>query len=208
MQFMSKKPAALLSALVADGMPRVSAARSILIGLIGRGIGPSRSPIMHEREGARLGMDYSYRLIDFDRLGLEDSTLGEIVASAEQLGFSGLNVTHPFKQSVLPFLTDLSPEASAIGAVNTIVLADGRGTGHNTDSWGFAESFRADMGGCSLADVLQFGAGGAGAAVAYALLELGAELHALRDKTAAEDMYGATVTTDDVERIIARIENL
>ena len=178
---MSKKPAALLSALVADGMPRADAARSILIGLIGRGIGPSRSPIMHEREGARLGMEYSYRLIDFDRLGLEDSALGEIVAAAGQLGFSGLNVTHPFKQSVLPFLTDLSPEASAIGAVNTIVLADGRRTGHNTDSWGFAESFRADMGGCSLADVLQFGAGGAGAAVAHALLELGAERLAVFD---------------------------
>lgn len=184
---MSKKPAALLSALVAGGSPadRVSAARAILIGLIGRGIGPSRSPIMHEREGARLGMDYSYRLIDFDRLGLEDSALGEIVAAAEQLGFSGLNVTHPFKQSVIPFLTDLSPEASAIGAVNTIVFADGLRTGHNTDSWGFAESFRADMGGCGLADVLQFGAGGAGAAVAYAQLELGAERLAIFDTSVA-----------------------
>ena len=184
---MSKKPATLLSALVADGSPvaRTSAARSVLIGLIGRGIGPSRSPIMHEREGARLGMAYSYRLIDFDRLGIEDAALGEIVAAAEQLGFSGLNVTHPFKQSVVPFLTDLSPEASAIGAVNTIVFADGRKTGHNTDSWGFAESFRADMGGCSLADVLQFGAGGAGAAVAYALLELGTERLAIVDTLAA-----------------------
>jgi shikimate dehydrogenase len=189
---MSKKPATLLSALVADGLPvsrasaaHTKAARSVLIGLIGRGIGPSRSPIMHEREGARLGMDYGYRLIDFDRLGLEDSALGEIVAAAEQLGFSGLNVTHPFKQSVVPFLTDLSPEAAAIGAVNTIVFAAGRRTGHNTDSWGFAESFRRDMAGCSLAAVLQFGAGGAGAAVAYALLELGAERLAIVDTSAA-----------------------
>src|SRR6185436_3716689 len=132
LQSTSKKPATLLSALVADGSPvaRAGAARSVLIGLIGRGIGPSRSPIMHEREGARLGMGYSYRLIDFDRLGIEDAALGEIVAAAEQLGFSGLNVTHPFKQSVIPFLTDLSSEASAIGAVNTIVFADGRKTGH------------------------------------------------------------------------------
>jgi len=184
---MSKTPATLLSALVADGSPvaRTGAARSVLIGLIGRGIGPSRSPIMHEREGARLGMDYSYRLIDFDRLGIEDTALGEIVAAAEQLGFFGLNVTHPFKQSVIPFLTDLSSEASAIGAVNTIVFANGRRTGHNTDSWGFAESFRAEMHGCSLADVLQFGAGGAGAAVAYALLELGAERLAIVDTSAA-----------------------
>ena len=185
---MSNKPAVLLSALVADGSPvaRTSAARSILIGLVGRGIGPSRSPIMHEREGARLGMDYSYRLIDFDRLGLEDSALGEIVAAAEQLGFAGLNVTHPFKQSVVPFLTDLSPEAAAIGAVNTVVFADGRRTGHNTDCWGFAESFRAEHGRLQPRPTsLQFGAGGAGAAVAYALLELGAGDLAIFDTSIA-----------------------
>jgi shikimate dehydrogenase len=183
LQSTSRKPASLLTDLVSAGSPAAGggAGRSVLIGLIGRGIGASRSPIMHQREGARLGMRYAYRLIDFDQLGLADGALEEIIASAEDLGFSGLNVTHPFKQSVVPLLTDLSPEASAIGAVNTIVFRDGRRIGHNTDSWGFAESFRAGMGGCSLADVLQFGAGGAGAAVAYALLELGAERLAVFD---------------------------
>lgn len=140
---------------------------------------------MHQREGARLGMDYSYRLIDFDRLELADGALEEVMAAAEELGFSGLNVTHPFKQSVVRLLTDLSPVASAIGAVNTVVFKDGRRTGYNTDSWGFAESFRESMKGCSLAEVLQFGAGGAGAAVAHALLELGAGRLALFDISAA-----------------------
>lgn len=154
----------------------------VTIGLLGRGIGSSRSPIMHEREGARLGLDYAYHLIDFDQLGLEDGELAGVIESAEALGFSGLNVTHPFKQSVLPLLTDLSPEAAAIGAVNTIVLRDGQRTGHNTDSWGFAESFREGMQGCSLGHVLQLGAGGAGAAVAYALLELGTERLSIFDK--------------------------
>ena len=127
-------------------------------------------------------MDYVYRLIDFDQLGLEDAALDDIIASAEELGFSGLNVTHPFKQSVIPFLTDLSPEASAIGAVNTVVFRHGRRIGHNTDSWGFAESFRESMSDCHLGNVLQFGAGGAGAAVAHALLELGVEDLAVFDK--------------------------
>ena len=140
---------------------------------------------MHEREGARLGLDYAYRLVDFDQLGLDDAELGAVIESAEELGFSGLNVTHPFKQGVIASLTDLSPEAAAIGAVNTIVLRDGRRIGHNTDSWGFAESFRDGMQGCSLAHVLQFGAGGAGAAVAYALLELGVERLTLLDMDAA-----------------------
>jgi shikimate dehydrogenase len=183
----SKAPASLLSDLVA-AEPRdrsEGAGRAVSVGLVGRGIGASRSPAMHQREGARLGMRYAYTLIDLDRLGLEDSALAEVVAAAEELGFAGLNVTHPFKQSVIPFLTDLSPEASAIGAVNTVVFKDGRRTGHNTDSWGFAESFREGMSGCSLANVLQFGAGGAGAAVAHALLDLGVERLAVHDTAPA-----------------------
>ncbi len=182
MHIISKKPENLLSALIPAGLSAGKGdGRSVLIGLVGRGIGSSRSPIMHQREGARLAIDYIYRLIDFDQLGLDDGALSDIIAAAEQLGFSGLNVTHPFKQSVVSFLTDLSPEASAIGAVNTVVFRDGRRAGHNTDSWGFAESFRESMSGCSLADVLQLGAGGAGAAVAHALLELGVERLAVFD---------------------------
>lgn len=146
---------------------------TVLIGLVGRAIQSSRSPIMHEREGARLGMRYGYILIDFDDLGLADEDLGEVLDAAEALGFAGLNVTHPLKQSVIPHLVRLAPDASAIGAVNTVVLRNGVRSGHNTDCWGFAESFRDGMAGCPLGRVVQFGAGGAGAAVAHALMELG-----------------------------------
>lgn len=149
--------------------------RSVTVGLLGRGIQSSRSPIMHEREGARLGIRYRYVLIDFDKLDLPDSMLGDIVSAAERLGFAGLNVTHPFKQEVIAHLTKLAEGAEAIGAVNTVVFTGGKRIGHNTDSDGFAESFRDDMAGCSLARVLQLGAGGAGMAVAHALLTLGAE---------------------------------
>ena len=139
---------------------------------------------MHEREGARLGLDYAYRLVDFDQLGLDDAALGTVIAAAEDLGFSGFNVTHPFKQSVVPLVTELSTTAAAIGAVNTVVFKDGRRGGHNTDSWGFAESFRENMSGCRLDHVLQLGAGGAGAAVAHALLDLGTAHLALVDTAA------------------------
>ena len=147
--------------------------RSILVGLIGRGIGRSRSPHMHRLEGERLGMTYSYELIDFDTLGLSDASLGDVVATAAAAGFAGLNITHPFKQAVLPHLTMLSPEASAIGAVNTIVFDGERSIGHNTDAWGFGESLRLGLPDAQLDTVIQFGAGGGGAAVAYALLERG-----------------------------------
>jgi shikimate dehydrogenase len=163
---------AMLRSLAAARAP---AGDAVLIGLIGRGIQSSRSPMMHEREAARLGIPYAYILLDFDRLGLADDGLAGILEAARRVGFRGLNVTHPFKQAVIPHLDGLAPEAAAIGAVNTILFSEGRATGHNTDSWGFAQSFREGMRGAALGRVVQLGAGGAGAAVAHALAELGVE---------------------------------
>jgi shikimate dehydrogenase len=84
-------------------------------------------------------------------------------------------VTHPFKQSIIAELDELSGEAADIGAVNTVVFRAGEAVGHNTDCWGFAESFRRDMQGAKLGSVLLLGAGGAGKAVARALADLGAD---------------------------------
>ena len=163
-------------------------AKNVLIGLAGRGIQLSRTPGMHEREARRQGIGYSYLLLDFDRLGLPDEAIGDVIAAAGRAGFRGLNVTHPFKQSVIPALDRLSPEAAAIGAVNTVVFGVDGTQGHNTDSWGFAESFREGMAGAKLDTVAMFGAGGAGAAVAYALMELGVTDLAIVDSDGARAM--------------------
>ena len=160
--------------------------KRVVVGLAGRGIQSSRSPAMHELEARRLGIPYSYLLLDFDQLGLADAAIGEVVAAAQAVGFQGLNVTHPFKQSVIAVLDNLSPEARAIGAVNTVVFAEGKREGHNTDSWGFAESFRERMAGAPTDKVAMFGAGGAGAAVAHALMELGVEHVTIVDSDAAK----------------------
>lgn len=168
--------AAYIAQLIAAKKPAgESRINPVTIGLLGRGIQSSRTPIMHEREGARLGMPYTYVLLDFDTMNLADAALGEVLDAAEHLGFAGLNVTHPFKQSVIPHLTELAADAKAIGAVNTVVLRKGSRAGHNTDCWGFQQSFHDGMTGCPLRRVTQFGAGGAGAAVGYALLGLGVE---------------------------------
>lgn len=148
-------------------------APGILVGLVGCGIGQSRSPAMHELEGARLGLRYQYKLLDFDRLGLGVDDLPEVIVGAERLGYAGLNVTHPFKERVLASLDELSEDATAIGAVNTVVFSDGQRQGFNTDCWGFQESFRRGLPGAALDNVMQLGAGGAGMAVARALLQLG-----------------------------------
>ncbi len=147
---------------------------SVLVGLVGSGIQASRTPSLHEREGADQGLRYIYKLIDLEALGLDAGALPELLTAAQRFGFAGLNITHPCKQAVISLLDEMSPDAEALGAVNTIVLKDGRRFGHNTGWWGFAESFRRELPDVRIDRVVQFGAGGAGAAVAHALLTLGA----------------------------------
>ncbi|MDP9530022.1 shikimate dehydrogenase [Pseudomonas protegens] len=147
----------------------------VLAGLIGAGIQASRTPALHEHEGDAQNLRYLYRLIDLDQLGLDSSALPDLLQAAERMNFTGLNITFPCKQSILPLLDELSPEARGIGAVNTVVLKDGKRVGHNTDCLGFAEGFRRGLPEVARRRVVQMGAGGAGAAVAHALLSEGVE---------------------------------
>ncbi|WP_369231756.1 shikimate dehydrogenase [Streptomyces sp. R21] len=147
---------------------------SYLVGLVGSGIGPSLSPALHEREADRQGLRYVYRLIDIDTLGVGPEAVGDLVRAARDLGFDGLNITHPCKQLVIGHLDELAPGAEALGAVNTVVFEGGRAVGHNTDVTGFAASFARGLPDAPLERVVQLGAGGAGAAVAHATLTLGA----------------------------------
>lgn len=149
---------------------------NILIGLIGAGIQASRSPALHEVEGRLQGLSYQYRLIDLETLGLTAAALPELLTAARRFGCAGCNITHPCKQAVIPLLDDLSADARAIGAVNTVVFGpDGKTTGHNTDWSGFYESFDRELSDAPRVLVVQLGAGGAGSAVAHALLTAGVE---------------------------------
>lgn len=156
-------------------------ARTVLVGLIGEGIQASRSPHLHEVEGRAQGLRYFYQLIDLNVLGKGPDALPELLAAAQVMGFAGCNITHPCKQAVIPHLDELSPDAAAMGAVNTVVFKDGKRIGHNTDWWGFAENFRRGLPGVPLQRAVQLGAGGAGAAVAHAALTLGVEQLAILD---------------------------
>lgn len=167
---------------------------SVLLGLIGAGIQASLSPAMHEREGAEQSLRLVYRLIDLERLGLGPEALDDLLTAAERMGFAGVNVTYPCKQAVVPLLHGLSDDARALGAVNTVVLRDGRRVGHNTDCSGFAEGFRRGLPDAPRARVVQLGAGGAGAAVAHALLAEGAGQLAIADsETARADTLAAAL---------------
>ena len=146
---------------------------SYLVGLVGDGVLPSLTPPMHEREGDVQGLRYLYRPIDLREIGLPAESVGDLLRSARTLGFNGLNVTHPCKQLVLEHLDEVAPDARRLGAVNTVVIQDGRFVGHNTDFSGFATALATGLPGAKLDRVVQLGAGGAGSAVAYALLSAG-----------------------------------
>jgi shikimate dehydrogenase len=178
---------------------------SYLIGLVGTGIQGSLTPAMHMREGEAQGLRYLYRLIDLTALGLGVAALPDLLTAAERMGFNGLNVTHPCKQLVLPLLHELSDDARAIGAVNTVVLKDGKRIGHNTDASGFAAAFSRGLPDVRLDRVVQFGAGGAGCAVANAALGLGVGHLTLvdTDVSRAADLAGTLCARFGAGRAVA-----
>ena len=160
--------------------------RKLLVGLIGAGIARSLTPAMQEEEARHHGLRLHYQLIDLDRAREGADALPSLLASARTMGFAGLNITFPCKQAVMPLLDGLSDEARAMGAVNSVVFgADGRSVGHNTDGSGWAWGFKRALPNARLDRVVLLGAGGAGSAIAHALLRLETGRLAIVDSDAA-----------------------
>ena len=139
--------------------------------LIGEGIAGSLTPSMHEAEAEAQGFAYHYARFDTALEPFDGLTLPQLLELAESEGFAGVNVTHPFKTDVANLLDDLSDTAGALGAVNTVIFEDGRRIGHNTDYMGFLNAFNSGLGDAQRERVLLCGAGGAGSAVALALVD-------------------------------------
>lgn len=153
---------------------------SYRVGLIGLGLDLSLSPVLHEAETAALGLDYRYEIFDGDR---DDAyaDVGAVLEAVRRDGYRGVNITHPFKQTAIHHVDEMSDDAWVLGAVNTVVFDGGRSIGHNTDWYGFAHSIERNLGSVPRRTVVQFGAGGAGVAVAHALLRSGVERLVLLD---------------------------
>ena len=148
--------------------------RRILVGLIGRNIQGSLSPALFADAFAAAGIDGYYHLLDADRL--PGRRLPQLFEAIKAAGFAGANITYPFKQDIIALLDAVDPEAAQVGAINTVAIApDGRTTGYNFDRHGWRNSFAESLGADSArgATVVQVGAGGAGRAVAFALMDLG-----------------------------------
>lgn len=150
-----------------------SAAGMIKTGLIGCSIQASGSPAMHMTEADNLGIRLSYDLFDLDERG-GVAALPAVLDEVERRRYAGVNITFPCKQLALKYVDEISKEAEALGAINTITFQDGTRVGHNTDWYGFASSFTRGLPGAATGRILLLGAGGAGSAAAYALLTQGA----------------------------------
>ena len=169
MSVISPEASVLPQAQVGSATPR-----KLLAGLIGAGIQRSLTPAMHEEEARQLGLRLHYQLIDLDRGRSGAAALSSLIGAAVDMGFVGLNITFPCKQAVIPLLDALSDEARSMGAVNTVVISDGRLVGHNTDGSGWRWGFERNLPGSDLSRVVLLGAGGAGSAIAHAVLGMGA----------------------------------
>lgn len=155
-------------------MPAIAIAnrtKRVLLGLIGSPIAHSAAPAMHEAAARAAGIALHYHLIEVAGAGRDD--LAAMLDGVRRLGFSGVNVTFPYKEAVVPLLDSLSPEAAAMGAVNTVVAREGTLTGHNTDATGFATAYRALRRDDRDAPVAIIGAGGVGKAIGFALAGCG-----------------------------------
>ena len=194
--------------------------RRVLVGLIGANITGSLSPALHADAFAAAGIDGYYHLMDVDRLS--EKRAAPLLEAAKAAGFAGANVTFPFKQTIMPLLDRVDAEAAEIGAVNTVTIAPtGNTTGYNTDRIGFRRSFEASLGRASAegTTVVLVGAGGAGSAVAFALMDLGVATIALHDRdrdrvNALKDILVARYGRDrcrlvgDLERDIAAADGV
>ncbi|CCE53927.1 shikimate dehydrogenase-like protein [Corynebacterium casei UCMA 3821] len=177
--------------------------KTLLLGLIGHGSAQSRTPGMHEAEGLAQGIPTVYRVIDTAEEPAKSWALKDILDAARTLGFNGLNITHPHKQEVLEFLDEVDERAAKIGAVNTVVIRDGKFYGYNTDVTGFGRGLEQGLPEAKLDNVVQVGAGGAGNAVAQSLIAAGvknlfvADLDPKRAQTLAETVKAAA--SEDVD---------
>lgn len=139
-------------------------------GLIGKSLKHSHSKSYFDKKFKALHADHIYENFEISEIDLFPAIL------AENPGLRGLSVTNPYKEAVIPFLDELSPEAKEIGAVNCIKIINGKLKGYNTDSYGFAQSIKPFLD-VNHQRALILGTGGASKAVANALKNVGVEIY-------------------------------
>lgn len=160
---------------------------------------------MHERAAEALGAHCHYQLIEVAGASREELRL--LLDGVRRLGFAGVNVTFPYKEAVVSLLDELSPGARAIGAVNTVVVRDGRLIGYNTDMTGFARAIIELVREPAQSRVAVIGAGGVGKAIAFALAETGVrEIRIFDTDRAKAEQLAAQLKSQGGTKAVASVE--
>ena len=153
----------------------------IRLGLIGDNIAASRAPELHRLCGKLSGVSVTYDLLVPRDLNLD---FDGVFDHAQKEGYRGLNITYPYKETVVGRLAVDDASIKAISACNTVVFERPRPRGANTDYTGFIVAYRRSYGTASPGVVAMAGSGGVGKAVAFALAQLGAKALHLFDMNA------------------------
>lgn len=150
-----------------------------LVGVFGSPITHTASPAMHNAAFAALNMNWVYIAAHVEPVHLRNALIG-----IRDMNFRGVNLTVPHKILALDLMDEIDPEARQLGAVNTVVVADGRLVGHNTDGYGFTKAIQEDFN-LTLAGkrIVILGAGGAGRALAVQCLREGAAAVIVANRT-------------------------
>ena len=165
---------------------RIISGRTRLCGVIGDPIEHTLSPAIHNAAFTKMGLDYLY--VPFQ---VKPEGLRQAIDGMRALNIRGLNVTIPYKVTVIPFLDELDPLAEKIGAVNTIANDDGVLKGYNTDAAGFLQALLESGIEPKGKNAVILGAGGASRAISFILAEKGAHLVILnRLLERAEELAG------------------
>ena len=161
--------------------------------VIGEKLTHSMSPQIHKRYFDYYGLDgeYTIRQIPMDEM------LGD--CKSILTGYDGFNVTVPYKEKVMKYLSEISEEAKAIGAVNTVVNADGKLNGYNTDPYGFASLLEVNGIAIKGADFVVLGSGGASKSVRFILKKLGAKSVVVATRDAEKGKGEGYITYERLE---------
>lgn len=141
------------------------------LGLIGYPIKHSLSPWIHETFLEKTNLKGTYSIIE-----IEERSFAEEIEKLKKRDINGFNVTVPYKEKIIPFLDEIDPQASAIGAVNTVQNKDGKWIGYNTDGIGYMRSLISkypELKKDKNIAILLLGAGGAAKGILHALVENG-----------------------------------
>lgn len=192
-------------------MKKESPQKPLLAGVIGYPIAHSRSPAVHGYWIRQLGLPAFYVPIEVTRVDFPD-----VLRSLVKMGFRGVNITVPHKETALQRSDSVSDQAALIGAVNTLTISSkGKIHGDNTDAYGFLQNLRSAKPSWSAKDgpILVLGAGGSARGVIFALISDGAEeIHIVnRTRERAERLksdFGYRVTTHDYASISNLVPNV